>query len=75
MLGATFRSFLFLPVLAYCGMMIASTPVFGGHYFVDLIAGTALALVVLLVVARLPGYRGLFARSAGKLLSHPLPAN
>ena len=35
------------PVLAYGLVMVAATPIFGGHYFVDLVAGGALALLVL----------------------------
>jgi membrane-associated phospholipid phosphatase len=34
---------------AYSIVMIASTPVFGGHYFVDLIAGIALAIVMIML--------------------------
>lgn len=65
--GAAWRSRLFLPALAYALLVIAATPVFGGHYFVDLIAGAALALAVLAGYAALPRYRGLFTagRPAG----------
>ncbi|WP_289041641.1 phosphatase PAP2 family protein [uncultured Aliiroseovarius sp.] len=52
--AAYFRTFLFLPVLGYTVVMIASTPVFGGHYFVDIFAGAAVALVVAFVFARAP---------------------
>ena len=38
------RTWLMVPVTAYSALMIASSPVFGGHYFIDLIAG-ALAAV------------------------------
>ena len=42
-----FRStFLFWPILSYSIVMIASTPIFGGHYFVDLILGTVIAVIV-----------------------------
>ncbi len=34
---------------AYSAIMIASTPLFGGHYFVDLIAGTALAIALIML--------------------------
>ena len=34
---------LFLPMLLLNALMIASTPAFGGHYFVDLLGGAALA--------------------------------
>ena len=40
--------------------MIAATPVFGGHYFVDLVAGAALAAAVVATFAALPAHRGLF---------------
>jgi hypothetical protein len=35
----------FLAALAVNGLMIAATPLFGGHYFIDLFTGAALALV------------------------------
>ena len=61
LLAASFRrTLLFPPALAYALVMIAATPVFGSHYFVDLIAGAAVACLVLVVFARLPRYRGLF---------------
>lgn len=41
------RVVLFVPALVFNSLMIASTPVFGGHYFVDLIAGGALAMVLI----------------------------
>ena len=34
---------------AYSAIMIASTPLFGGHYFVDLIAGTVLAIAMIML--------------------------
>lgn len=61
LVAAFFRTALFPAVLAYSVVMIAATPVFGGHYFVDLIAGAAVAAVVLGLVARLRFYEGLFA--------------
>jgi hypothetical protein len=57
------RTSAFPLVAAYVSVMIAATPVFGGHYFVDLIAGTVLAAAVVMVFAALPGYRGLFDRA------------
>lgn len=53
-----------LPVLAYVVVMIASTPIYGAHYIVDLIAGTALALVVAAIVVRHPRYRCLLRPDA-----------
>jgi len=40
------------PVTAYSAVMIASTPIFGGHYFVDLILGSAIAFGVCRYYAR-----------------------
>ncbi|GAB4530867.1 MAG: hypothetical protein Tsb0019_32600 [Roseibium sp.] len=43
-------------------VMIASVPIFGGHYFVDVIAGVALAVTVCILNACRPCYRGLFGK-------------
>lgn len=43
---ATMRTWLWLPGWVFSGLMIAATPIWGGHYFIDLIGGGALALVV-----------------------------
>jgi membrane-associated phospholipid phosphatase len=43
---------LFPPMLALNGLMIASTPLFGSHYFVDLIAGGVLAAAAILILRR-----------------------
>ncbi|MFP7571488.1 phosphatase PAP2 family protein [Marivita sp. S2033] len=59
-----FRTWLFWPVLLYSAAMIASSPVFGGHYFIDLVAGASLAFLVAWVNARRSIYDGLFARRA-----------
>lgn len=56
------RTALFPIILAYSGIMIASTPVLGGHYFVDLIAGAAVAALVAWAFGSLPVYRGMFAQ-------------
>lgn len=45
-------TWLSVPAWAYSIVMIASTPVHGGHYFVDLIAGTFIALVSIWLVTR-----------------------
>jgi membrane-associated phospholipid phosphatase len=58
---ATWRSLLFLPATGYALLMISSTPVYGGHYFVDLIAGTLVALAIALPWAWRPKYRPLFS--------------
>ncbi len=57
------RTRLFPVALPYSLVMIAATPVFGGHYFIDLIAGAAVAVLVASVFASLPFYKGLFART------------
>jgi hypothetical protein len=41
--------FLLLLAILYASVMIASTPLIGGHYFVDLIAGALLAVAVVVV--------------------------
>jgi len=46
------RLHVFVAALAVNGLMIAATPVYGGHYFIDIFAGAVLAVVaVALVVA------------------------
>ena len=54
------QTWLFFPVLLYSALMISSTPVIGGHYFIDLIAGTFVAVAVLSVFQRSAEYRELF---------------
>jgi membrane-associated phospholipid phosphatase len=54
--AAFWRTKLAWPVLGYSIVMIASTPIFGGHYFVDLIAGTALAFLVFAALLSQPIY-------------------
>jgi membrane-associated phospholipid phosphatase len=44
---------LFAPMLALNALMIASTPVFGSHYFIDILAGAALAAAAVLLLRRL----------------------
>lgn len=56
------QSVLFLPVCAYTVVMIAATPVFGGHYFIDLVAGVALALVVCRLLETKETFQGVFDR-------------
>lgn len=41
------RTKLFVPVAAYSLVVIASTPVFGGHYFIDLIGGALIAFTAI----------------------------
>ncbi|HEX8573936.1 MAG TPA: phosphatase PAP2 family protein [Allosphingosinicella sp.] len=44
---------LFAPMLALNALMIASTPAFGSHYFVDILAGAALAAAAVLLLGRI----------------------
>lgn len=60
MMGAVWRHWLFWPVCGYVAIMVASTPVFGSHYLIDVIAGLLLALAVMWLVSRRDVYRGLF---------------
>lgn len=63
------RTILFPIVLVYSAIMIASTPVLGGHYFVDLIGGTVVAVLVAFAFGALPAYRGLFVQASAELPS------
>lgn len=56
------RTSLFPVVFAYTVVMIAATPVFGAHYFIDLIAGVIVAGVICVAFAFMPFYKGMFAR-------------
>ncbi|HTV72074.1 MAG TPA: phosphatase PAP2 family protein [Rhizobiaceae bacterium] len=55
------RTLFYWPGVVYSVAMIASTPVFGGHYFIDVIAGAFVAFAVLAMVARFPRYSQLHA--------------
>ena len=44
---------LFAPMLLLNALMIASTPAFGSHYFVDILAGAALAATAVLLLGRI----------------------
>lgn len=48
------KSKVFAPVFIYSIIMIAATPVFGGHYIVDLLAGALLALSVMYLIGTYP---------------------
>jgi len=70
--AALFRTWMFWPALVYSTVMIASAPIFGGHYFIDLFAGAGLALAVVWWNANRPAYRGLFvAPGASEASSGP----
>ncbi|PID36190.1 MAG: hypothetical protein CR993_06640 [Rhodobacterales bacterium] len=52
---------LWVPALAFAVVMIPATPVWGGHYFVDLIGGAAVAVVIWVLVCRslsIPAFGG-----------------
>lgn len=53
-------------VIAFSLTMIASVPIFGGHYFIDVLAGTALAVLVSVLNAMRPCYRGLFGNDTSR---------
>ena len=57
---AYWRTPAFLPVAAYSFVMICSTPVFGGHYFIDILAGALVACVIAALLAARPRFRSLF---------------
>ncbi len=61
---AFFRTWLFVPATIYSMLMIASSPVFGAHYLIDIIAGVVLAVVAIWYFLRRPRNRGLFARKS-----------
>jgi len=58
---AFFGTWAFWPVLFYSAVMIGSTPIFGGHYIVDLVAGIILAVGVLTSMALHRRHRSVFA--------------
>lgn len=51
------RTWIFWPALAYGIVMIAATPIWGGHYLADLISGTVMATCVVLIIERFPSQR------------------
>lgn len=71
LIGIARGSRLFVPALAYAILMIAATPIYGGHYFADLVAGAVIAAVLFRSYSRLPRYRGAAAASTGET---PLPS-
>lgn len=73
MAGAVWRHWLFWPMALYCAVMIPSTPVLGSHYIVDVIAGAALSVLVMLLVARRQRYAGVFMRRS-LTPPNPVPA-
>ena len=51
------RTWFFWPVVTYAAIMMFSTPVFGGHYFVDIAAGAMVGASVCLGIGRVKRYR------------------
>lgn len=51
------RTWIYWPALAYGFVMIAATPIWGGHYLADLISGTAMAVGTVLLIERFPPAR------------------
>lgn len=68
-----FRTPLFWPMTLYATIMIASSPIYGGHYFIDIFAGALFAVGAVLLLLRREAYRGLFHRSRTTLKSHSTP--
>lgn len=59
--AASFAATRFFTLAAlYAGIVIASTPVFGSHYMVDILAGALVAVCVAVVCGRWQEYRPLF---------------
>jgi membrane-associated phospholipid phosphatase len=54
------RTVLFVPMLFYGTVVVAATPIFGGHYFVDLLGGAAIAIFVTCALALKQRFRDLF---------------
>ena len=65
------RTRFFLPVCAYAAVMISATPIFGGHYFIDLLGGALVALCVATWVARRERFAGLFADTQEAAMASP----
>ncbi|MEM6387684.1 MAG: phosphatase PAP2 family protein [Pseudomonadota bacterium] len=73
MAGALWRHWLFWPTALYTLVMIPSTPVLGSHYLIDVIAGAALAILVMVCLAKRAPYANLFIAKSHKGQA-PIPA-
>ena len=63
-LAVTFwRMWAIIPFGLFALATIASTPVFGGHYVIDLIAGAIVAALVCILLGRQARYRAIFLRA------------
>ena len=74
LLGAWHNAWLRWPFLAINVAMIVATPIDGGHYFVDVIAGLAIAAVSQVVARRLLGMGAQAALPARPPTGEPLAA-
>lgn len=54
------RTMLFVPATLYGVIVIAATPIFGGHYFADLFSGAAVAVMVMSVLLTKRRFSGIF---------------
>jgi len=59
------QTLMFWPILLYVISMIASTPIYGEHYFSDLIFGTAIAVIICNFVER-KWFPNTFKKSIGR---------
>ena len=71
--GASWRSAFAVPAITYSTLMIAATPIWGGHFFIDVICGAAMAVAVMFVLSRNAAFHGLF-QSAPRRSGLPAPA-
>ena len=60
---AFWRTRWFIPVAVYTVCMIASTPIYGAHYAIDLVAGAVVAVAVMIALGSLSCYRGVLGRA------------
>jgi len=61
---AFWRTRWFIPVAIYTAFMIASTPIYGAHYAIDLVAGAVVAVAVMAALSSLTCYRGVLGRGS-----------
>lgn len=61
------------PGLLFEAAMIAGTPIMGGHYFADVIAGVAVAALSIVAASHVVGWAGK-QRRAARPISTPVPA-
>ncbi|MBN8184250.1 phosphatase PAP2 family protein [Roseibium aggregatum] len=66
LIAGFFRTRLSIAVTAFALVMIASVPVFGGHFLIDAIVGILLAATVSVLNARRSCYAGLFGKDPNR---------